>query len=172
MATKPASGKAASKGASGKTGSDEIRVVATNRRAFHDYFVVEQLECGVVLQGTEVKSLRNAHVELTGAYARVDEKEDTVWLISANIKEYANAGPFYQHEPQRRRKLLLHKREVKRLRIALHDKGTTLIPLKIYFKGSRVKVQIGLCKAKKLYDKRDTKKQADIKRDLARYTKK
>ena len=143
--------------------------VASNRRAFHDYEVLEQFEAGIVLVGTEVKSLRNGHCQLVSAYARVEPDKDIALLISAEIPEYKNAGPLFQHAPQRDRRLLLHKREMASIRNSLRQKGTTLIPLRVYFKDGRAKVLLGVCRGKHDYDKRNVKKERDIKRQLSRY---
>ncbi|MCK6439780.1 MAG: SsrA-binding protein, partial [Planctomycetes bacterium] len=118
-----------SKGGKAKKQADGEHLVASNRRAFHDYHVIEQYEAGIQLVGTEVKSLRDGQCQLLASYARVDEHSPVVWLHSVLIPEYRNAGPAFQHEPQRKRKLLLHKREIESIRKALNEKGTTLVPL-------------------------------------------
>ncbi len=144
-------------------------LVATNRRAFHDYHVLEQYEAGLVLVGTEVKSLRQGHCQLQGSYGRLDEKKQELWVYSINIPEYKSAGVFYQHEPQRRRKLLLHKRELRKVEKTLNEQGITLIPLKLYFKRGHAKLLIGVCRGKRMHDKRQAKKSAEAKRKIARY---
>ena len=125
--------------------------VTVNRQAYHDYFVDETIEAGIALTGTEVKSARAGHVTLRGAYARI--KGDEVWLDGAHIAEYEH-GTWTNHDPLRPRRLLLHRKEIDRLEQRVQAKGQTLIPLKMYFKGNRLKVEIGLCRGKKLYDKR------------------
>lgn len=163
-----ATGKSAAKGGKADSKGEGTLLVATNRRAFHDYHVVEQYEAGMVLVGTEVKSLRNGHCQLLAAYAKVDPVEDTVWLLAMQIPEYKAAGPLFQHPPQRQRKLLLHRKEVTAIRTALDEKGTTLIPLKVYFKGGKAKVMIGVCKGKRDYDKRETLKRKEDQRRIDR----
>jgi SsrA-binding protein len=167
--TPPKGGKAKpSKDGKVDSKGDGILLIATNRRAFHDYHVIEQFEAGMVLVGTEVKSLRNGHCQLLAAYAKVDPNEDTIWLLSMQIPEYKAAGPLFQHPPQRQRKLLLHRKEVEAIRTALNEKGTTLIPLKVYFKGGRAKVMIGVCRGKRDYDKRETLKKREDQRRIDR----
>ncbi len=140
-------------------------VVTVNRQAYHDYFVDETIEAGVVLRGTEVKSVRSGHVNLRGAYAHI--KDGEVWLDGAHIAEYEQ-GTYMNHEPIRPRKLLLHRREIARLIGRVQAKGQTLVPLKLYFKENRVKVELGLARGKKLYDKRDAIRERDAQREIAR----
>jgi SsrA-binding protein len=147
---------------------ENIHVVTVNRQAYHDYFVDETIEAGMVLRGTEVKSVRAGHANLRGAYARV--ADDEVWLEGAHIAEYEQ-GTYLNHDPLRRRKLLLHRREIERLIGRVQAKGQTLVPLKLYFKENRVKVELGLCRGKKLYDKREAIKERESQRELARVTK-
>ena len=142
--------------------------VTVNRQAYHDYFVDETIEAGVALTGTEVKSARAGHVTLRGAYARI--KGDEVWLEGAHIAEYEH-GTWTNHDPLRPRRLLLHRKEIDRLEQRVQAKGQTLIPLKMYFKGNRLKVEIGLCRGKKLYDKREAIAKRDAERELARVSK-
>jgi SsrA-binding protein len=125
--------------------------------------VLDTLECGIVLVGSEVKSLRNGKISLDESYARVKETE--VWLIGCDIPEYTEANQ-YNHVPKRPRKLLLHRREIKRFAGLATQKGLTLVPLKIYFKEGRAKVLLGLCKGKQLHDKREAMKKAQTQRDL------
>ena len=143
-------------------------VVTTNRQAYHDYFVEETYEAGLELRGTEVKSIRASHVNLRGAYARL--KDGEVWLEGAHIAEYEQ-GTYMNHDPLRPRRLLLHRREIDRLVGKVQAKGLTLIPLKLYFKHNRVKVEVGLCRGKKLYDKREAIKERETARELQRVTK-
>ena len=139
------------------------RVISQNRKASHNFTVLDTLECGVVLVGSEVKSLRNGKISLEESYARV--KGDEVWLIGCDIPEYTEANR-YNHVPKRPRKLLLHRREIKRFASLATQKGLTLVPLKIYFKEGRAKVLLGLCKGKQMHDKREAMKKAQTQRDL------
>lgn len=142
------------------------RVIAENRKARHRFEVLETLECGIALVGSEVKSLRNGKLSLDEAYGRVRDGE--FWLVGADIAEYAQAT-LWNHEPKRRRKLLVHRSEIRKFANKAHEKGLTLVPLKLYFTERGVaKVLMGLCRGKKLHDKRETLKKADVKRDLAR----
>ncbi|MBN2580877.1 MAG: SsrA-binding protein SmpB [Pirellulales bacterium] len=141
------------------------RPICQNRKASHNYVVLDSLECGIVLVGSEVKSLRNGKVSLEESYARL--KENEVWLIGCDIPEYVQANRF-NHPPKRPRKLLLHRREVKRFAALAAQKGLTLIPLKLYFKAGRAKVLLGLCKGKQLHDKRQAMKKAEARRDIQR----
>lgn len=142
--------------------------VATNRKAHHNYFIEETLEAGVVLQGTEVKSLRLGLANLTDSYAIV--KKDEVFLLNTNISPYPH-GNIMNHEPLRTRKLLLHREEIRKLIGKITQKGYSLIPLKIYFTRGKAKVLIGLAKGKKAYDKRDTIKEKESKREIDRVVK-
>ncbi len=144
---------------------DNERVVAVNRRASHEYEIIESIECGIVLVGSEVKSLRTGRMSLEEAYGRM--KANEVWLIGCDIPEYVQANRF-NHEPRRPRKLLLHRREIKKIAGKAYQKGLTLVPLKMYFKGGRAKLLLGICRGKKMYDKREALKKADTQRDLAR----
>jgi SsrA-binding protein len=141
------------------------RVITQNRKAHHNYLVLDTLECGVVLVGSEVKSLRTGKVSLEEAYARVKEAE--VWLVGCDIPEYTEANRF-NHQPKRPRKLLMHRREIKRFASLAHQKGLTLVPLKMYFKEGRAKVLLGLCKGKQKHDKREAMKKAEAQRDMRR----
>jgi SsrA-binding protein len=142
------------------------RPIAENRKARHRFQVLESLECGVALVGSEVKSLRNGKLSLDEAYGRV--KNGEVWLVGCDIPEYTNAS-IWNHDPKRPRKLLLHQREVQRFANKAHEKGLTLVPLKMYFNERGVaKVLLGLCRGKQLHDKRESLKKADVQRDLQR----
>lgn len=141
------------------------KVICQNRKARHNYEVLDTLECGLVLVGSEVKSLRAGRVSLDEAYARV--KEGEVWLLGCDIAEYAEANRF-NHPPKRPRKLLVHRREVKRFAQQAFEKGLTLIPLTMYFKGGRAKVLMGLCRGKQRHDKRQAMKKAEAAREMAR----
>ena len=140
-------------------------VFAENRKARHDYTVLETIECGIVLTGTEVKSVRHGSVSLSGSYAAVLGGE--LWLLGADISAY-KFGNRFNHEPKSRRKLLVHAKEVESLRLKTEAKGLTLVPLKVYLKGGRVKVAVGVCRGKQLHDKRDALKQKALRRDLER----
>ena len=141
------------------------RVVTENRKAYFNYQVLDALECGVILQGSEVKSLREGRISLEEAYARV--KDDEVWLIGCDIPEYIDANRF-NHRPKRVRKLLLHRREVKRFAHRAYEKGLTLVPLKMYFKRGIAKVLLGICRGKQVHDKRQAMKKAEAQRSIAR----
>ena len=144
---------------------DNERLISQNRKARHEYEVIDTLECGIVLVGSEVKSLRKGTMSLDEAYGRV--KEGEVWLINCEISEYVQANQF-NHEPKRPRKLLMHRRELKKFASKAYEQGLTLVPLKMYFKEGRAKVLMGICKGRKLYDKREVMKKNDVKRDIAR----
>jgi SsrA-binding protein len=144
---------------------DNERLIAHNRKARHEYEVIDSLECGIVLVGSEVKSLRTGTVSLDEAYGRV--KAGEVWLVGCDIAEYRQANQF-NHEPRRQRKLLMHRREVKKFAALAYEKGLTLVPLKMYFKEGRAKVLMGICRGRKLYDKREKMKQTTMKRDIDR----
>jgi len=139
------------------------RTIAENRKARHDYHVLDSLECGIVLVGSEVKSLRNGAVALSEAFGKV--KNGEVWLVNCDIPEYAEANRF-NHKPKRERKLLLHRREIQRFAMRAYEKGLTLVPLKMYFKEGKAKVLLGLCKGKQDFDKRAAKKKAESDRGL------
>jgi SsrA-binding protein len=141
------------------------RVIAENRKARHKFQVLETLECGIALLGSEVKSLRQGRLSLDESYGRVREGE--VWLLGTDIPEYAQANTM-NHPPKRPRKLLLHRREISRFARQAHEKGLTLVPLKMYFKSGRAKVLLGLCRGRKLHDKREILKKADSQRDIQR----
>jgi SsrA-binding protein len=141
------------------------RVISENRKARHNYDVMETLECGLALVGSEVKSLRGGRISLDEAYARV--KEGEVWLIGCDIPEYREANRF-NHNPRRPRKLLMHRREVKKFANRAFEKGLTLVPLKMYFKAGKAKLLLGICRGRKLYDKREVMKKAAVQRDLQR----
>ena len=144
---------------------DNERVVAQNRRARHEYEVLETLECGIALVGSEVKSLRTGKLSLEEAYGRV--KEGEVWLMGCDIPEYKQANRF-NHDPRRPRKLLMHRREIRKFANRAYEQGLTLVPLKLYFKEGRAKILMGLCRGRKLHDKREKIKKATVERDIAR----
>lgn len=139
-------------------------VVAENRKARHDYDIEESYEAGIALTGSEIKSVRDGRVNLRGSYARVVNEE--VLLFEAHISPYDQA--YIQHDPKRARKLLLHKREIKRLLGLVQQKGLTLVPLRVYFKGRRAKVELGVARGKKVYDKREDIAKREAQRDMDR----
>ncbi len=145
-----------------------IKIIAENRKAFHDYFIDERFECGVALSGTEVKSLRAGKVNLKDSYCQV--KDGEIFLIGVHISPYENGNRF-NLDPMRNRKLLMHKREIIRLYSKTKEDGLTLVPTKCYFKDSKVKFEIGLARGKKNYDKRDTEAEKQAKRDIERAVK-
>jgi SsrA-binding protein len=151
--------------AKGKSEGDGVKVVARNRRARHEFDLLEKVEAGIVLTGTEVKSLRNGKASLEESYAGVDDGE--VWLYGCDIPEYTQANRM-NHKPKRPRKLLLHRREIDKLVAKASDKGFTLVPLQIYFKNGMAKVEISVARGRKLYDKRDALKKQDARRDMDR----
>lgn len=140
-------------------------VLAENRKARHDYAVLETIECGIVLSGTEVKSVRRGGVSLAGSYAAVLKGE--LWLVGADISAY-EFGNRFNHDPKRDRKLLVHAKEVRELKMKSEAKGLTLVPLKLFLKHGRVKVELGVCRGKALHDKRDALKKKALRRDLER----
>ena len=141
------------------------KIIAQNKTARLNYFIGETYEAGIVLVGTEVKSIREGRVNLKDSYAIV--KEGEVWLHEMHVSSYSH-GNRYNHEPLRTRKLLLHNREIKKLYGKSREKGLTLVPMKVYFKNGKVKVEIGVGSGKKLYDKREDMKQKDDRRDMQR----
>ena len=148
-----------------KEAGDGTVNICRNRRALHDYEVIDTVECGIVLVGTEVKSLRDGHANLEDAYGRIDDGE--VWLIGAEIPEYLY-GNRLNHKPKRPRKLLLHRREIDKFAGKASEKGLTLVPLRMYFKDGRAKVELAVAKGKQAHDKRESLKKADAKRDIDR----
>lgn len=145
--------------------SDGVRVIAKNKRARHDYHVVDSVEAGIVLKGTEVKSVRLGKVQLVDSFARIQDGE--LFLHGAHISPYEQGNRF-NVEPRRTRKLLMHRVEIARLQRQVMEKGMALIPLSMYMKRGRVKVEIGLCRGKKTYDKRETIRRRDSERDTER----
>ena len=134
-----------------------------NKKASFDYFIEEEIECGIVLKGTEIKSIRNGQANIKDCYAIV--KNNEVFLLNMYIAKYNDASIF-NHDERRTRKLLLNKREILKLRDKVEISGYTLVPLKLYFKGNRAKILLGVCKGKKNYDKRESIKEKDVKRDI------
>ena len=142
------------------------KTVAQNRKARHDYFILDAFECGIVLTGTEIKSVRAGNLNLKDSYASIENRE--LWLFGVHISPYEK-GTYYNHEPERNRKLLLHKHELIRLRNKIREKGLTLVPLSVYIKnGRRAKVELAVAKGRTSHDKRDLIADRDAKRDIAR----
>jgi len=141
------------------------KIIAENRKARFDYFIEDKYECGIALQGTEVKSVKNGNISFPDAFCEI--KNGEVWIKNFHISEYSFSSIF-NHDPDRAKKLLLHKEEIKRLTRRVEEKGCTLIPLDFYLKNGRVKVTLGVCKGKKQYDKRAAIKDRDVQRDIQR----
>ncbi len=141
-------------------------LVCSNKKAFHDYFIEETFEAGIVLTGSEVKSARLGRVNLKDSYARISGEE--AFLVNTHISPYAQADSSEKQSPDRTRKLLLHKKEIQRLLGKTKEKGYTLVPTKVYFKGGRVKVELGLAKGKTTYDKRESIKKKETAREISK----
>ncbi len=141
-----------------------VKIVSVNRKAYHDYDILETYEAGIVLKGSEVKSIREGRVNLRDSYGRI--KDGEVFLINMHISPYTAASTHEVLDPKRQRKLLLHKREIRRLIGKVQEKGLTLIPLKLYFKRGKVKVELALARGRKKYDKREKAKQKTIEREI------
>ena len=150
-----------------KTASNNapVKIITVNRQAYHDYYIERTIEAGIALKGTEIKSIRDGKVNLRGSYAIARNGE--LWLENAHIAVYEH-GNRYNHEPMRSRKLLLHRREINQLVGRVETKGLTLVPLKLYLKGGRAKIELGLGRGKKLYDKREAIAERDVKREIER----
>lgn len=148
-----------------KEQDDGIQIICRNRRAFHEYAIEDSLECGLVLTGTEVKSLREGAGGLEDAYAKIEGEE--VWLIGSDIPEYS-MGNRMNHKPKRPRKLLLHRREIAKFAGKAAQRGFTLVPLKMYFKDGRAKVELAVARGKQLHDKRQAAKKADAQKEIRR----
>jgi SsrA-binding protein len=140
-----------------------IKPICRNKRAYHDYTIADSLECGIVLTGTEVKSLREGSASLEDAYAKLEDGE--VWLIGSDIPEYS-MGNRLNHKPKRRRKLLLHRREIAKFAQKATQRGFTLVPLRMYFKEGRAKVEIAVARGKQYHDKRQDQKKAEAQREI------
>ena len=149
MATKPQTGE---------------KLIASNKKAFHDYFILDKLESGIALTGTEVKSLRDGRANLKDSYVEV--KSGQAFLVGMHVSPYTH-GNRENHEPERTRKLLLHRKEIEKLNAQIVEKGLTVVPLRLYFKGSKVKAEIAVVRGKKLYDKRETEKKREADREAA-----
>ncbi len=144
---------------------EAVKIIATNRKARFNYTVTDTFECGIVLEGTEVKSVKGGNISFADSFALIENGE--VWVQNLHISEYAFSSVF-NHDPDRKKKLLLHREEIKRLQRKVDEKGFTLVPLDFYLKHGLVKVMLGLCKGKKEFDKRADIKDRDIKREIAR----
>ena len=144
---------------------DGIKSVCRNKRAFHDYAILDTLECGIVLTGTEVKSLRSGSASLEDAYAKIEDGE--VWLIGSDIPEYS-MGNRMNHKPKRPRKLLLHRREIAKFAGKASERGYTLVPLRMYFKQGRAKLELAVARGKQLHDKRQAQKKTEAQREIRR----
>ncbi len=142
-----------------------IKLVSRNKRALHEYTILDTLECGIVLTGTEVKSLREGSVNLEDAYAKIEDGE--VWLLGSDIPEYT-MGNRLNHKPKRPRKLLLHRREIGKFAGKASQRGFTLVPLRLYFKQGRAKVELAVARGKQLHDKRQDQKKAEAQREIRR----
>lgn len=136
-----------------------FKLVSENRKAFHDFFVLEKLEAGLVLTGTEIKSARQGKVQLRDSYADIVGGE--AWLMNAHFSPYTH-GNIWNHDPTKKRKLLLHKREIEKLFAKIREKGLTVVPLKVYLKNGRLKCELGVCKGKKMHDKREAQQTRDV----------
>lgn len=141
-----------------------IKVVATNRKARFEYFLLDTMEAGIALQGSEIKSIRLGQISLAEAYVEVDGQE--AWLVDAHVAPYEQSGKFFNHEPRRPRKLLLHRDEIRKLWDAVRQKGVTVVPIRVYLKQGRAKVEIAIAKGKKLYDKRQAIAKRDAEREM------
>ncbi len=142
-----------------------IKTIATNRKAYHNYHIQDSMEAGIVLMGTEIKSIRAGRVNLADAYVKPEDGE--LWLLNAHIARY-DAASYLSHEPTRPRKLLLHQKEIVSLTSKMVEKGLTLVPTKIYLKDSRAKVEVALAKGKKIYDKRESITRREVEREMGR----
>ncbi|MFM2032437.1 MAG: hypothetical protein RLZZ297_1202 [Chloroflexota bacterium] len=145
------------------------KTIADNRNAFHEYFIEQRFTAGVVLTGSEVKSIRAGRCQLRGSYARIEDGE--AWLYDAHISPYTQSGTHFNHEPTRKRKLLLKKREINEIYQLITRRGYTFVPLRIFFDNQYVKVEVGVAKGKKQHDKREAIAERDVKRDIDRQMK-
>ena len=155
-------GQSSARAADKSTGD---RVVTSNRRAFHEYFITDTVEAGIALTGTEIKSIREGKVTISEAYARIDHGE--LWLVGAHISPYSH-GNRSNHEPDRPRKLLIHKRELRDLRVSIEQKGMTIVPLRLALRRGRAKIDIGVARGKQLHDKRAAAAERQSQRDVER----
>ena len=144
---------------------ENVKVVANNRKAGFEYFLFERFEAGLALKGSEIKSIRNGQISLAEAYIRVDENQ--AWLIEAHVAPYVQANR-YNHDPKRPRRLLLHRKEIREMWDAVRQKGVTIVPIKVYLKNGRAKLEIAIAKGKKLHDKREAIARRDAEREMER----
>jgi SsrA-binding protein len=153
------------RGAAGQETPSGDRIVTTNRRAYHDYTITDTLEAGIVLTGSEIKSIRDGKVTISEAYVRVVDGE--LWLVGAHVNPYEH-GAYANHDPDRNRKLLAHRRQIEELASEVERKGMTLVPLKVVLRRGRAKLEIGVARGKKLYDKRQSERERDARRSIDR----
>ncbi len=147
--------------------TEDIKVIATNRKASFEYFLLEKFEAGLVLQGSEIKSIRAGQISIQEAFVDVPNEQEA-WLVESHIAQYAQAGTHFNHEPKRRRRLLLHKKQIREIWNEVRIKGMTVVPTRVYLKDGRAKIEIALAKGKKAYDKRATIAKRDEARDSER----
>ena len=147
--------------------TDDNKIIASNRKAGFEYTLLERFDAGIALQGSEIKSIRAGQISIQEAYVDVENGREA-WLLEAHIAPYEQAGKFFNHEPRRKRRLLLHKKEIREMWNNVRIKGMTIVPIKVYFKGGRAKIEIALAKGKKAYDKRETIAKRDEARDKER----
>jgi SsrA-binding protein len=149
--------------------TEDIKVIATNRKASFEYFLMEKFEAGLVLQGSEIKSIRAGQMSIQESYVDIPNGEEA-WLVEAHIAPYEQAGRFFNHEPKRKRRLLLHKKQIREMWNSIRIKGMTVVPTRVYLKDGRAKIEIALAKGKKAYDKRATIAKRDEARNTERAT--
>ncbi len=149
--------------------TEDIKVIATNRKASFEYFLMEKFEAGIVLQGSEIKSIRMGQVSIQEAFVDIPNGEEA-WLVESHIAPYEQAGKYFNHEPKRKRRLLLHKKQIRELFNNVRIKGMTIVPIRIYLKDGRAKIEIAIAKGKKAYDKRATIAKRDEARNNERAT--
>jgi len=147
--------------------TENIKIIATNRKASFEYFLMEKFEAGLVLQGSEIKSIRAGQISIQESYVDIPNAQEA-WLVESHIAPYEQAGQYFNHEPKRRRRLLLHKKQIRELWNNIRIKGNTVVPTRVYLKDGRAKVEIALAKGKKAYDKRATIAKRDEARDNER----
>jgi SsrA-binding protein len=150
-----------------KRSEGNLKIVLKNKRAFHDYHILDRYEAGIALTGTEIKSIRETKINLNDAYCKV-QRNGELYVINMNISTYEKGG-YVNHDPLRKRKLLMHRREIKRLRSKLAERGFTLVPLMVYFKRGWAKMELGLGKGKTQYDKREALKKKEAKKEISKY---
>ena len=149
--------------------TENIKIIATNRKASFEYFLMEKFEAGLVLRGSEIKSIRTGQISIQEAYVDIPNEEEA-WLVESHIAPYEQAGTYFNHEPKRKRRLLLHKKQIRELWNNIRIKGNTVVPTKVYLKDGRAKIEIALAKGKKAYDKRATIAKRDEARSADRET--